>query len=263
MTLLRHELRQGRVSFLIWAASIGCFLGACIFLYPEMEGEMDALGEMFASMGSFTAAFGMERLNIGTMEGYYCVECGVILGLGGALYASQIGIRSLSCEESGGTADFLLTHPVSRGRIVLEKLLSVFLRVLLLNLALLLVSVCCTLWIRVKADWDRLILLHVACLLLQLELAGICFGLSAFLHREGGGIGLGLGLAVLLYILNLLSNITEGAEFLKAVTPFAYCEGADLLEHGALNAPRVLTGMAALLLGVLAAFCRYTRKDII
>ena len=88
MTLLRHELRQGRVSFLIWAASIGCFLGACIFLYPEMEGEMDALGEMFASMGSFTAAFGMERLNIGTMEGYYCVECGVILGLGGALYAS-------------------------------------------------------------------------------------------------------------------------------------------------------------------------------
>lgn len=260
MTLLRHELRQGRVSFLIWTVSIGCFLGVCIFLFPEMEGEMDALGEMFASMGSFTAAFGMERLNIGTLEGYYCVECGVILGLGGALYASQIGVSSLSCEESGGTAGFLLTHPVSRGRVVLEKLLSVFLRVLLLDLVLLMVSFSCTLCIRAKADWDRLLLLHLACLLLQLELAGVCFGLSAFLRREGSGIG--LGLAVLLYILNLLSNITEGVEFLKAITPFAYCEGADILEHGALNAPRVLMGMVFLLLGVLAAFCRYTRKDI-
>ena len=84
MTILKHELRQGKLSFLIWTGSIGFLLAVCVFLFPEMKGEMDEVSEMFASMGSFTAAFGMDRLNFGTLVGYYAIECGNILGLGGA-----------------------------------------------------------------------------------------------------------------------------------------------------------------------------------
>ncbi len=56
----------------------------CIFLFPEMKGEMDEVSQMFASMGSFTAAFGMDRLNFGELSGFYAIECGNIMGLGGA-----------------------------------------------------------------------------------------------------------------------------------------------------------------------------------
>ena len=41
MTLVKHELRQGRTSFLIWTASIGFLLAVCIFLFPEMKSQMD------------------------------------------------------------------------------------------------------------------------------------------------------------------------------------------------------------------------------
>lgn len=64
-----------------------------------MKGEMDTVGEMFASMGSFTAAFGMDRLNFGTLIGFYSIECGNILGLGDTLFASLIGVSVLSKEE--------------------------------------------------------------------------------------------------------------------------------------------------------------------
>lgn len=58
MTIVRHELRQGRTTFAVWTASSACLLAICVFLFPEMKGEMDAAGRLFASMGSFTAAFG-------------------------------------------------------------------------------------------------------------------------------------------------------------------------------------------------------------
>ena len=61
MTLVKHELRQGKTSFLIWTVAIGFLLATCIFLFPEMKGQMDAVNDMFASMGSFTEAFGMDR----------------------------------------------------------------------------------------------------------------------------------------------------------------------------------------------------------
>lgn len=86
MTLVKHELRQGRTAFLIWTAAIGFLLSVCIFLFPEMKGQMDSVNDVFASMGSFTAAFGMDRLNFGTLTGFYAVECGNVLGLGGAFY---------------------------------------------------------------------------------------------------------------------------------------------------------------------------------
>ena len=89
MTIVRHELKQGRTSFFIWTASLGLLMSVCVFLYPEMKGEMDGISEMFASMGSFTAAFGMDRLNFGTLIGYYAIECGNILAASQKLMIAQ------------------------------------------------------------------------------------------------------------------------------------------------------------------------------
>ena len=37
MTIFKHELRQGRVSLIIWTAAISFMLGICIIIYPEMS----------------------------------------------------------------------------------------------------------------------------------------------------------------------------------------------------------------------------------
>ena len=59
MTIVKHELRLGRKAWIIWSASVSFLLVVCIFLFPEMKGEMDNISTMFSDMGSFTAAFGM------------------------------------------------------------------------------------------------------------------------------------------------------------------------------------------------------------
>lgn len=259
MTLFRHELRQGRLSLLIWSLAIGGLMAVCVFLFPEMEGEMDQMGEMFSSMGAFTAAFGMDRLDFGTFPGFYAIECGNILGLGGAFFAAMTAASALAKEEKEGTAEFLLTHPLGRRRVVTGKLGAVVAQILILNAAVLCIAILSALAIGVEFSFEDLGKLHFAYLVLQLELAGLCFGLSAFLRR--GSVGAGLGIAAGAYFLDLIANITEKAQWLHSVTPFGYASGADILTDG-LDWPLMGLGMLYAAVGVALAYGWYLRKDI-
>lgn len=260
MTILRHELRQGWKGLAIWTGCIGFFVVICVLMYPQMEQQMSEVNAMFASMGAFTAAFGMDRLNFGTLTGFYAVECGNILGIGGALYAAMTGAGILSKEEQTGTAEFLLTHPVTRCDVTAGKLAALMLQILILNVLVYGMAIACVTAIGDAIPWKELTLLHLAYLLVQVELGGICFGISAFCRR--GSLGVGMGLAIGMYFVNILANITEEAEFLKYITPYGYAEGADILAEGELNAVYVLIGLALCAAGILTAFWQYRRKDI-
>lgn len=260
MTIIKHELRQGKTSFLIWTVSICFLLAICVFLFPEMKGEMEGINDVFASMGAFTAAFGMDQLNFGSLVGFYAIECGNVLGLGGAFYASLCAVGILSKEEKDRTVEFLLTHPVSRRRIITEKLIAVLIQITAMNVFIYVLSVSSMFVIGEEIPWNEINLLHLAYYLLQIELAGICFGISAYLRK--GSAGVGLGVAAMMYFLNLISNIAESAEFLKYITPFGYCEGADIVTNGSLDGKLVFIGMVLCISGVVAAFLKYLQKDI-
>lgn len=260
MTLFKHELRQGRTALLVWTAAIGFLLAVCVFLFPEMKGQMDGVSELFASMGGFTEAFGMDQVSFGTLLGFYAVECGNVLGLGGAFFAALCGVSALAKEEKEHTAEFLLTHPVSRAGVVTGKLLAVLCELLILNAAVFGLSLGSIAAIGEAIPWKELFLLHLAYFLLQVEIAGVCFGISAFLRR--GSVGIGLGVAVMFYFLNLIANLTESAEFLKYITPFGFAEGADIAANASLNTGLVLLGMVYCAAGIGMAYWQYCRKDI-
>ena len=260
MTLVKHELRQGRLSFIIWTASIGFLLAICIVLFPEMKSQMDSVSDMFASMGSFSEAFGMDRLSFGTLTGFYSVECGNILGLGGAFYASLIAAGMLSKEEKDKTAEFLLTHPVSRGKIITGKLIAVFIQITAMNVIIFALAIGSIAAIGEEIPWKAIGLMHLAYYILQLELAGICFGISAFIRK--GSAGVGLGIAVMMYFLNLVANIADVADFLKYITPFGYCEGADIVSDGKLDGTLIAVGALVGICGIALAYLKYTKKDI-
>ncbi len=260
MTLVKHELRQNKTSFLIWTVSIGFLLVICVFLFPEMKEQMSGVNDLFASMGSFTEAFGMDRLNFGTLIGFYAIECGNIWGLGGEFFACLCAVGILSKEEKDKTAEFLLTHPVSRKRIITEKLVAVLVQITAMNIIIYALAVGSIAAVGEAIPWKEISLLHLGYYLLQLELAGICFGISAFLPK--GSAGVGLGIAAMLYFLNLIANIADAAAFLKYITPFGYCEGADIVANGKLDGVMVAIGAVIGIGGIVIAYLKYTKKDI-
>lgn len=260
MTIYIKELRQSLKSLCIWTCAIGGMMLVCILMFPEMKNEMDSVSSVFANMGGFTAAFGMDKLSFGELMGFYGIECGNILGIGGGFFAALVGISVLASEEKEHTAEFLLTHPVSRCMVLTQKLLAVLTQVILMNVVVVAVSVVSASAIGEELQMKEFLLLHVAYLLMQLEIACICFGISAFIKR--GSIGIGLGLALSFYFLNLICNISEKAEFLKYVTPYAYCEASNVISEAKLESNLVIIGIVISVLGVIAAYVKYTKKDI-
>ena len=260
MTIFKQEIRSQRLSIIIWSLSIGLLIAMCVLMYPDMESQMDDVNKMFSSMGDFTAAFGMDQLNFGTLVGFYAVEGGNILGIGGAFFAAIVAIGALMKEEKERTAEFLMTHPVTRVRVITEKLCSTYAIILLLNAVVLLLTIGSIVMIDEEIFWKELLLFTLAYLLMQFEIAGICFGISAFLRKSG--LGIGIGLAALMYFFNIVANISEDAEVLKYITPFGYTEGADIINNGELKMEYVIPGMILMVIGIIVAYVKYSKKDI-
>ena len=260
MTIFLHEMRRCRLSLIIWSAVIAFMLAVCIIIYPEMSSQMNEISEMFANMGSFSEAFGMDQVNFGDFLGYFAIECGNTLGLGGAIFASIIGTSVLAKEERDHTAELLLTHPVSRTRVLSEKLCSLVAQIFILDLSVVLVSLVCMLIIGEEMPADTFAFIFISYFLMKIEIAMITFCFSAFIRR--GSLGIGIGVSMGFYFINILANLTEEVEFLKYITPFAYADGADIVANNSLNIAYLLIGALISIAACVIAYLKYTKKDI-
>lgn len=260
MSIIRQELRMNRSALLIWTVSISVLMAVCIFLFPELKEQADEMSQMFSDLGSFSVAFGLDQVGLGTLPGFYSVECGNILGIGGALFCAYTASLSLSREEKEHTSEFLLAHPVSRTRIYFEKFTAVFLQILILNMVCLAVSIASVYLIQESAALKEIGWISLAYFLMQIETAMVCFGFSVFI--KNGHAGFGLGIACLFYVLNIMGNMAEPLHFLNWITPFGYCSGADILSSHSLDLAKTGLGLSVGMILLIAGWLKYRKKDI-
>ena len=170
MTLLVHELKRNLKSLLIWTLSVGILCGGCLLLFESLEESMAEMAEAYSSMGAFSEALGMDKMNIGTIEGFYATEIGLMFALGGAMFAAMTGASIVSKEEEGHTSEFLNTLPLGRGYIAGWKYGALVVLVLLFQ-------VICLIFIGIgfagAGEWPPLrefVLFHGTQILMQLEI---------------------------------------------------------------------------------------------
>ena len=260
MTLFIHELKQSKWSLVIWTLAIAYMLGIAIVIYPQMAPQMSEMTDMFANMGGFTDAFGMDQINFGEFMGYFAIECGNTLGLGGAFFAALTGVLALYKEEKDHTVEFLFTHPLPRRSIVAQKLAAVVAEITILNVVV--ASACALSAVAIGEDVDMRVffLLFLAYWLLQIEIAAVSFGISAFI--KNGGVGIALGMAFVLYFVNIISNLGEELELLKYITPFSYADGSAIVSDEAIEIKYLAIGAIFFVAGIASAFVKYGKKDI-
>lgn len=260
MIIFKKELRQGRISLLVWTLLLTFMMSACVLIYPQMKEQMESFGESFAQMGEFSQAFGLDQLNFAGFEDFLGLECSNVMGLMGAMFASLLGIRALVSEEKEHTAEFLLTHPITRPQVVGEKLLAIAVQVTILNLAVAAGSLCMTAIVGESVHTGRILLLFFSYYLMHLQLAFIAFGISAFLRR--GSLAMGIGVGAAAYFLNIISNLIDSLDILKYLTPMGYTDSAMILHQGKMPAGYLAAGMVLLAAGAAAALLKYSKKDI-
>ncbi len=261
MTLIAHELKINFKSFIIWFISVAALCSGCIFLFPSVKDTMKDMADSFGNMGGFSLAFGLDKLSIATMDGFFATEIGIMYSLGGAMFAALLGISLLSKEEALHTSEFLHTLPLGRIHIVTSKLIALAIFITLFNLLHLLIFILSFVMIGENVDLQPVAVFMAAQYLMHLEIAGICFAVSSFCKRNQ--FGTGLGLTLVLYMLDIISRITEKMENLKFVTPFYYSNAADIFAgSGEINANLLLIGVFVIILCIALSCMVYGNRDL-
>lgn len=260
MTLLKHEIKMNLKALFIWAFSVGILCAGCILLFESLEESMQGMAEAYSDMGAFSAALGMDKLSVSTMEGFYGTEIALMFAVGGAMFAAMMGAAMLSKEEEGHTCEFLATLPLRRGKILFEKYAALILLVALFNLLT-------VLWILTgfagtgeMPDIRTLARYHGAQLLMQLEVGSVCFFISAISKKRQ--VGACLGLAILLYIADLMCRIIPDLENLKYITPYYFSNGADIFAGGKVDGGMAAISLLVTALSASVAVFVYEKRDL-
>lgn len=260
MTVYKMEIRKGFKTFLIWSLSIAALVATCILLFPQMNSMMEGVNDIFSSMGAFSAAFGMDRLGMGTLLGFYSVECGTMLSLGAALYSALAGITIVGKEENQRSAEFLFTLPVSRKSVLLQKLGALMTEVICFHILNFIISICMMLIIGEVVPFKEIVLLHSAYLLLSIVIASLCFLLSVF--PKACSLGVGMGSVFVLYFLSLMANITEKAKPLSFITPFSFANSTDIVLDCTLDVKRIILWLAISVVALISSVLYFDRRDL-
>ncbi len=260
MTVFRHEMKQNLRTALIWALGCAVLLLITMSVFPRVKDSVGMVEKLIEGMGPLARAFAMDKLDYGTVMGYYATQSDAITSLAGGLFAAILASAMLVKEESRHTAEYLFPHPVSRLWVLVQKFLAILLLLAVfvaVNAGLSLLS-----FRFLGESWDRkdFIEIQLALYILMVCMACLCWAISAFLSRES--LGLGIGLALLMYFLNLLINLEVGIDALRFITPYHFTQAADLV--GPLGIRQNMLQQWALISGglTLIGFARYMAKDL-
>jgi len=259
-TLLRHECRQLRKTTWIWSLAVGLLGFMTIAVFSSLQGDMEELSEQFSKMGAFADAVGMNKMSIGTIEGYYAVEIAVIFGLGSAMFAASVGIHMLSKEESGHTGEFLYSSPVSRGSAVVTKFIAVLLALVVFT-AICLALFCLGFWIlRQGVDPKKFLLFHGMQFIMNVEIVALCFAISACSAQNLFGIG--IGLVLIFYFGDMIARVVSGLDVLKVLSPYGFSNASDIFSDTKIDRMGLGLGVALIVAAFVFAKIKYERKDL-
>jgi ABC-2 type transport system permease protein len=256
-----RELKLNLKQILIWSLTVGILGFVSILLYSSMQGDMKSMADMFSSMGAFSDAFGMSTLSIATIEGYFATEIGVIHGLGSAMFAAITAIVILSKEEERHTGEFLLSLPLSRSRVLFAKGLCVFVGLVLFTIICGLLYVAAFAGLGEGLTASELMKFLLLEFLMNVEVASVCFLVSAVSTRIK--MGLGLGLALIFYVYDLMGRVVPDLKDYLFIGPFSYANASEILSGKESEPAAFLIAAAVILVSAAAAVFVYNKRDLV
>lgn len=259
MVLYMHEMKMNLKSLILWTLCVGGLCFGCILLYTSLEDSIQEIADVYSNMGSMSVALGMDKMSLATLTGFYATEIAMMHGLGGAMFAAVLGIGMLSKEEAGHTTEFLNVLPVGRSRIFSQKYMAVVSNIFIFNLICFILYILGFLLMNEEISGKEMVLYHFAQLVMQIELATVCFMISAFTKKNL--MGAGLGLVILMFAADMMCRIIPAIEDMKYITPFYYSNAADIFTEGSIDNVMFGIGLGIIVITFVMAGIRYGKKD--
>lgn len=260
MPIAAKTLHDSRRSLGFWALALVVIVAANVPVFSSYEDTDVLAAQAEALPESLRESLGMDQIT--TATGYIQ---STIFGMNALvlllIFAIGFGARCLAGEEETGTLDLLLAHPVSRRRLVVERVVA-----LAASATFLSATVGVSVWAFSAALGLDVQASGIAAASLALSLLATASGTLAV--AIGGAVGrrsvvlaTTAGAVVLAYLVRAVAPQVTALNGLERLSPIDWYLGADPVANGADLV--VLTLLAALTLAcAVAAAVLFERRDI-
>jgi len=245
-----------------WVAlGMGAMTGYFAVLFPTYSKIID-LNSILEKMGPAAKLMGASLGDASTLVGFLHIELFSMI-LPALMVAFVAGMASgfTAGEESRGTIDVLLSFPVSRRRLVLEKSLAVVLGCVVAAAVVLVFALGGAAISSSPLPADDLAAALIMLVLLGLAFGAIALAISAATGNRAASIGVAIALMVAMYLMDTLGSIVDGLGAIRPLSLFRYYMGNDPLRNGiSLADAGVLAAVAVAFLVVAVAL--FERRDL-
>ncbi|MCF7931216.1 MAG: ABC transporter permease [Acholeplasmataceae bacterium] len=264
MNIYKFELKNLRSSILIWGAAISVSLISFLAFFPSISAntvEFEALMENYPK--ELLAFFGMNPdLPMSSLLGYLSITFGM-MQIPIAIQAANYGFNMLSVEEREMTADFLLSKPISRKKILISKFLASLTALTAINLIFALSTILALYLFKGDEPFalENVYVLLSTTILFQLFFVGVGMLISVSVKKIASVISYSMALGFGLYVIFGLKS-TLGTGFLAYLTPYAYFDASDILETGTYDVVKTLICVGIIIVSFGLSYYLYQKRNI-
>jgi ABC-2 type transport system permease protein len=255
-------LRDHRRGIAGWITGLILLALMDLAVFPTVQRQAGQMEQVLrAYPQALKAMFGLGS-DFGTGPGYFDAE---FLSFLGPLVVLAIGIGfgagATATEEERGTIDWLMSTPLSRTRLMLEKTLGVLLAVASAGAALLVVLLVGSPLAGLDLGLGGIAAAVTSLVLLGWAYAALALAVGAATGHRWAATGTAVGAALAGYLLTSLARLVPSLQSWRWLSPFTWYASRDAL-RGQLHAGYLAALLLTTLILVAVAVVAFRRRDL-
>lgn len=262
MQVFRFELKALGWFTLLWSFGLAALTALYISVYPSFSLEANQLQKVFESLPpALRSGMSLDPTLMVSFLGFFTnVVHFVILGAG--IMASIMGFQVFSRERRARTTDFLLSKPILRQSVFVQKYLAGIVQLAITTLVFGVVAYTVAKLVH-AGDVDMAVFGRIDATFgfVQLWFFTVASMLAIVLRPRRSPSGPGLVLAAGLFLVGMVGGMIDAAT-VRWVSPFKYIDLAYVLQHRAFEVPYIWYGLLWVMVCFVVAGFVWTRRDI-
>ena len=262
MNMFLHELKAYRKSTIIWTCSLITLVVVFLAMFPAFSKETEAFNEIMKGFPEpVRKAMGLSLDSMSSVLGFYSYMF-LYTTLCGAIQAMNLGTAIVSKESREKTADFLLTKPVSRMKIMTSKLMAALTCLVITNVAYLIVSSIMVSFVSTK-DYSYKLFFMISITLFFVQLMFLALGIiiSVVMPKIKSVLPISLGTVFTFFIIGMFAA-TSGDDAMRYITPFKYFDTNYIMKNSGYEVSFIIIEIAFIALAITASYFVYSKKDV-
>jgi beta-exotoxin I transport system permease protein len=260
-----NTLRRNWRAMLYWGIGLGIYALYATMILPSMDALKQYLSVVESMPSALLQAFGLtsDMTFMATPEGFLSFGFFGYAMIMLAVYAVIAGLNVTANEEDQGIMDILLSLPLPRQRIILEKFAAYTVLIIGITALILIFLVAGTLISPLDFDQGHIVVSAINMIPSTLMVLAFTICATSFIRSKSRATAVAAGFVTVSYLLNVIGNAAGDsiAGVLNRLSFFFYYDNNGVMQHG-LAILNVIGLLVAALALIAAGVWAFQRRDV-